>query len=184
MKLNLDVTHFVHPDSALDKEASFRSTSTYLVDRRLDMLPSLLTTELCSLRCTEDHLAFSVLWELTPAGEIVSVDFCKSIIRSKASMTYGEAQVVLDDPHSPASQDPVVQSVLWLNRFAKHFRNLRLEQGALTLASPEVRFQLDSSSQDPTDVMLYSLKESNALVEEWMLLANITVSTPWCSLDR
>jgi exosome complex exonuclease DIS3/RRP44 len=62
--LNVDVTYFVDPDSALDKEAAHRSTSTYLVERRLDMLPGYLTTQLCSLRSKEDHLAFSVIWEM------------------------------------------------------------------------------------------------------------------------
>ncbi len=77
-----DVSHFVHPDTPLDKEASLRSTSTYLVERRLDMLPGYLTTELCSLRSKEDHLAFSVLWEMDDEGNIYDVKFCKSVIHS------------------------------------------------------------------------------------------------------
>ena len=169
-----DVTHFVHPDTPLDKEAAHRATSTYLVERRLDMLPSLLTTELCSLRSKEDHLAFSVLWEFTPEGDIIDVSFCKSVIHSVASLTYGEAQAMLDAP----SDDPksVSMSVQLLNKLAKILRQRRIDMGALTLASPEVRFTLDAETKNPTDVTAYALKESNALVEEWMLLANITVS--------
>ena len=168
-----DVTYFVHPDSAIDKEAAHRSTSTYLVERRLDMLPGLLTTQLCSLRSKEDHLAFSVIWEMDDDANIYDVRFCKSAIHSVASLTYDEAQVMLD---SPSSSDKVNASVNLLNKLARILRQRRIDMGALTLASPEVRFKLDSETQNPTDVAMYALKESNALVEEWMLLANITVS--------
>jgi exosome complex exonuclease DIS3/RRP44 len=120
-----DVTHFCKPGSALDKEASHRCTSTYLVERRLDMLPSLLTTELCSLRSTEDHLAFSVIWEIDPEGQIVDVKFMKSVIRSVASLTYGEAQAMLDDP---STVDEVSASVRQLNVFARLFRQRRIDQ--------------------------------------------------------
>ncbi|CAM9455731.1 unnamed protein product [Pylaiella littoralis] len=167
-----DVTHFVAAGSALDQEASSRSTSTYLVERRLDMLPGMLTETLCSLKPNVDRFAFSVIWEMTPAGEIVDVDFCKSIIHSVAGLTYNEAQLMLDDPNV---QDVKAESVRRLNMLAKIFRKRRMDAGALTLASPEVRFVLDSESQNPTDVQMYALKETNALVEEFMLLANITV---------
>ncbi|CAM9386877.1 unnamed protein product [Ectocarpus sp. 13 AM-2016] len=167
-----DVTHFVEAGSALDQEASSRSTSTYLVERRLDMLPGMLTETLCSLKPNVDRFAFSVIWEMTPAGVIVDVDFCKSIIHSVAGLTYNEAQLMLDDPNI---QDVKAESVRRLNDLAKIFRKRRMDSGALTLASPEVRFVLDSESQNPTDVQMYALKETNALVEEFMLLANITV---------
>ena len=168
-----DVCYFVHPDTPLDKEASHRSTSTYLVERRLDMLPGFLTTELCSLRSKEDHLAFSVLWEMDDNGNIYDVKFCKSVIHSVASLTYDEAQAILDDP---SRLDTVCDSVRLLNKLARILRQRRIDAGALTLASSEVRFKLDSETQNPTDVTMYALKEANALVEEWMLLANITVS--------
>ena len=168
-----DVTYFVHPDTPLDKEAAHRATSTYLVERRLDMLPTLLTTELCSLRSKEDHLAFSVLWEFDDEGNIYDVQFCKSVIHSVASLTYDEAQTMLDDTHHTS---PVAESVRQLNKLARILRQRRIDMGALTLASQEVRFKLDQETQSPTDVTTYALKEANALVEEWMLLANITVS--------
>jgi exosome complex exonuclease DIS3/RRP44 len=169
-----DVTHFVKPGTALDKEAAERSTSTYLVDRRLDMLPSLLTTELCSLRCSEEHLAFSVLWEMDDEANILDVQFGKSVIASKASLTYDQAQVIIDSANGDLSS--LETSIKNLNKLAKILKKRRLDAGALTLASPEVRFKLDSESQDPTDLSLYNIKESNSMVEELMLLANITVS--------
>ena len=156
----------------MDKEAALRSTSTYLVERRLDMLPGLLTTDLCSLRSSEDHLAFSVIWEMDQEGNILSVDFFKSVIRSKASLTYEQAQNMLDAPNPT---DDINASVNRLNRLARIFRQRRIDTGALTLASPEVRFKFDERNVggNPTDVGMYQLSESNALVEEFMLLANM-----------
>ncbi|KAI8913679.1 hypothetical protein EDD86DRAFT_187525 [Gorgonomyces haynaldii] len=168
-----DVSYFVKPETPMDLEAQRRGTTVYLVDKRIDMLPSLLGTNLCSLRSNVDRLAFSCLWEMTPNADIVSVDFTKSVIRSKNSFTYDEAQARIDDPKQV---DPISTGIRNLNKIAKILRKRRLEQGALTLASPEVRFRMEDDSQDPVDVELKELKESNALVEEFMLLANIHVA--------
>ena len=170
-----DVTHFVKHGSAIDVEAADRSTSTYLVERRLDMLPGLLTTHLCSLRGGIDRFCFSCIWELDPDTlEVIRVDFHKSVIHSRAALTYDQAQLMLDDPDHQKGEVP--DAVRALNRVAVRLRAKRMEAGALTLASPEVRFKLDSETQDPTDVKMYNLKQANALVEEFMLFANITVA--------
>ncbi|KAE8890822.1 Exosome complex exonuclease RRP44 A [Phytophthora fragariae] len=196
-----DVTHFVAPGSPLDEEAADRGTSTYLVDRRLDMLPGLLTTKLCSLTDVEDHFAFSVLWELKLVGDnevqVIDVSFCKSLIRSVASLSYQQAQEFLDDPSAGGvyGQDTkpkkkkkgesekeferrqlLGSGIKTLNVIARRLRAKRIEAGALTLASPEVRFVLDTETQNPLDVQMYTLRDTNALVEEFMLLANITVA--------
>jgi len=92
-----DVTHFLKPGTAMDVEAALRATSVYLVQRRIDMLPKPLTEEICSLRGGEERLAFSVLWEVTPEADIVATRFTKSLIRSRAAMTYAEAQSRIDD---------------------------------------------------------------------------------------
>ena len=170
-----DVTHYVSAGSAMDLEAANRSTSTYLVNKRLDMLPALLTTDLCSLKANVDRYAFSVLWEVTPDAEIVDVDFKKTVIHSIAALTYQQAQSFIDQPDAH-SDDPQVGAVKRLASLARKFRGKRINAGALTLASPEVKFVLDSESLNPTDVQAYTLVEANALVEEFMLLANITVA--------
>jgi exosome complex exonuclease DIS3/RRP44 len=95
------VTHYVHAGTAIDLEAANRSTSTYLVNKRLDMLPSLLTTDLCSLKGNVDRYAFSVLWEVTPEAEILNVEFQKTIIHSIAALTYQQAQTMIDQPDDP-----------------------------------------------------------------------------------
>lgn len=118
--------------------------------------------------------AFSVLWEVTPEADIVDVDFKKSIIHSIAALTYQQAQGLIDEPK--ADGDIQVGAVKRLASLARKFRKRRIEAGALTLASPEVKFVLDSESLNPTDVQAYALLEANALVEEFMLLANVTVS--------
>jgi exosome complex exonuclease DIS3/RRP44 len=149
-----DVSHFVKPGTAMDDEAQRRGTTVYLVDRRIDMLPGLLGTNLCSLRSNVDRLAFSCIWEITPDGDILSCYQTKSIIRSKNSFTYDEAQKRLDDT---TLTDPISKGIKALNMIAKILRKRRMAAGALTLASPEVRFTLENGeSQDPVDVGMIS----------------------------
>ncbi|KAJ3036866.1 exosome catalytic subunit dis3 [Rhizophlyctis rosea] len=168
-----DVSHFVKPENAMDLEAQRRGTTVYLVEKRIDMLPPLLGTNLCSLRSHVDRLAFSCIWEITPDADVVKVRYTKSVIRSKASFTYDEAQARLEDPKL---DDPVSLGIKALNSLAKKLRARRIERGALTLASPEVRFRLENDQQDPVDVEMKEMKDTNALVEEFMLLANIYVA--------
>jgi exosome complex exonuclease DIS3/RRP44 len=168
-----DVTHFVKADTPLDREATQRSTTVYLVDRRIDMLPSLLGTNLCSLKSNVERFAFSCVWELTPDARILSTRFFKSIIASKASFTYDEAQARLENPND---DDPLGTSLKILNGLAKQLKARRIEAGALTLASPEVRFTLETETMNPVDVVLKEMKDANSMVEEFMLLANISVA--------
>jgi len=169
-----DVSYFVLPDNPMDAEAAARGTTVYLVDKRVDMLPPLLGTNLCSLRPHVERLAFSVIWELTPEAQIVNVRFTKSVIASKFAFTYEEAQVRKDDPHQ---QDELTQSIRLLNSLAIKLRQQRMDAGALNLASPEVKIHLDSAeSSGPIDVEQKEQRETNSLVEEFMLLANISVA--------
>lgn len=182
-----DVSHFIRPKTALDEEASNRGTTVYLADKRIDMVPELLSSNLCSLRSGEDRLAFSVIWEMTSGVQIVSTRFSKSIIQSRESLTYAEAQMRIDDK---SLSDEVTLSLRGLNALAKILKERRLEAGALTLASPEIRFEIDSETHDPIDLINKELKETNSLVEEFMLLANVSVakaiyeSFPDCALLR
>ncbi|VDC05343.1 unnamed protein product [Peniophora sp. CBMAI 1063] len=170
-----DVSHFVHPDNSMDSEAAARGTTVYLVDKRIDMLPSLLGTNLCSLRPFVERLAFSVIWELSPeTAEIVNVRFTKSVIASKQAFTYEEAQLRKDDA---SLNDPLTEGIRLLNSIAIKLKAGRMRAGALNLASPEVKIHLQSAeSSDPIDVEAKELHETNSLVEEFMLLANISVA--------
>ena len=182
-----DVSHFIRPGTALDEEAANRGTTVYLADKRIDMVPELLSSNLCSLRGGEERLAFSCLWKMTPSADVLSTSFCKSIIKSRVAFTYQEAQMRIDDP---SQTDEVTVGLRGLNRLAKILKQRRIDAGALTLASPEVRFEIDSETHDPIDLQTKELKETNSLVEEFMLLANISVARhiyeifPHCSLLR
>lgn len=172
-----DVSHFVLPNTALDIEAAYRSTTVYLVNRRIDMLPELLGTNLCSLKQDVDRYAFSCIWTMDMEGNILSTKFIKSIIKSSASLTYEMAQSKLDQYYNQINDisDPLVKSICLLNRLAKKLREKRLDHGALTLASPEVRFSMEQDDQ-PLDVEMKEMNDANILVEEFMLLANISVA--------
>ncbi|CAI7665325.1 unnamed protein product [Penicillium pancosmium] len=171
-----DVSHFVKPNNAMDLEASVRGTTVYLVDKRIDMLPHLLGTDLCSLKPYVERYAFSVLWEVTPNAEIVKSDFTKSVIRSREAFSYERAQLRIDDP---SQTDELTESMRNLLKFSKILRQKRYDAGALNLASPEVRIEADSDEVgDPlTDVKTKAMLDTNSLVEEFMLLANITVAS-------
>jgi exosome complex exonuclease DIS3/RRP44 len=169
-----DVSHFVLADTPIDSEAASRGTTVYLVDKRIDMLPALLGTNLCSLRPHVERLAFSVIWQLNDDADIMNVKFTKSVIASKAAFEYEEAQICKDDPNRT---DSLTQSIRLLNALAIKLKAKRMAAGALNLASPEVKINLGSAeSSDPIDVEQKELRETNSLVEEFMLLANISVA--------
>ncbi|XP_024947689.1 exosome complex exonuclease RRP44 isoform X2 [Cephus cinctus] len=182
-----DVSHFIRPGTALDDEAALRATTVYLVDKRIDMVPELLSSNLCSLRGNEERFAFSCIWEMDHDANVIEKKFCKSIIRSRQAMTYEEAQLKIDDK---TQKDAIAFSLRRLNELAKKLKKRRMDNGALVLASPEIRFQVDSETHDPIDVEAKKLRETNAMVEEFMLLANITVAQkivaefPECAMLR
>ena len=182
-----DVTHFVAPDTPMDAEAAARGTTVYLVDKRIDMLPMLLGTDLCSLKPHVERFVFSAVWELTPDADVVSVDFAKSAIASRAAFSYEQAQNRIDDP---AAQDELAVGMRTLLALATKLRRRRMDAGALNLASPELRIEAGAeTSSDPIaaananaetnvaiDVKTKPLLATNSLVEEFMLLANTAVA--------
>lgn len=172
-----DVTYFLKPDTALDKEAQQRCTTVYLVERRTDMLPSLLTTDLCSLVGGQPRLSFSVFWELdAETGEQregVEPEFCKGVILSRGALSYQQAQNRIDAVKTDSSI--LTKGLRNLNELAKKIRKKRKDAGALELASQEMKFELNEN-QDPTAVKEYIHYDTNRMVEEMMLLANTTVA--------
>jgi len=166
-----DVSHFIRPGTAIDKEAADRSTTVYLTDRRIDMVPELLSSNLCSLRGGVERFAFSCVWEMTPNAEIVSTKFHKSIIKSRSAMTYEEAQNKIDDKNDESS---IASSLRILLKLSRELKQRRVDNGALVLASSEVRFNVDSETADPIEVQAKVPRETNSMVEEFMLAANIS----------
>lgn len=121
-----DVSHFIRPGNALDKEAASRATTVYLVDKRIDMVPELLSSNLCSLRGGVERFAFSCVWEMDENAKILETRFHKSVIKSRSAMTYEEAQLIIDDP---TKQDDIAQGLRRLNSLAKILKRKRIDNG-------------------------------------------------------
>lgn len=169
-----DVSHFVKPNNAMDAEATARATTVYLVDKRIDMLPMLLGTDLCSLKPYVERYAFSTIWEVTPDADVVSASFTKSVILSREGFSYEQAQKRIDDK---SATDDLTKGMRILLALSQKLRQKRMDAGALNLSSPEVRIEADSESSDSlADVKTKAHLATNSLVEEFMLLANITVA--------
>lgn len=166
-----DVSHYVRPGSALDNEAQKRTTSVYLVDRTIPMLPEAISNGLCSLRENEDKLAYSAIFEIDiTTGTVLSEWFGRTIIRSNKRFTYEEAQYILDN-----KKGVFVDELLLLNNLAKRYEEERSQKGALNFETHEVKFVLDTEGV-PLDVKVKERIDTNKLIEEFMLLANNRVA--------
>ncbi len=161
-----DVSHFVQPDTELDKEAYKKATSVYLPDRVNPMLPEQISNVLCSLRPHEDKLTFSAVFQMTPKGQVKQYWLGKTIIHSNHRFTYEEVQEIIE------KEDGLyLDEVLLLNNIAQRLRKKRFDAGAINFSSTEVRFKLDENSK-PIGIMVKESKEAHQLIEEFMLLAN------------
>lgn len=165
-----DVSHYVKKDSALDLEANERGNSVYFVGRVIPMLPEKLSNQICSLVPNEDRLTYSVIVEVTPRGKIIDYSVNKTIINSKRRFTYEEAQKVIEDEVGDLAED-----ILLLNKIAEIYRKKRMREGSFNFISPEVKFNLDENGV-PVSITIKQTKQSNMLVEEFMLLANKLVA--------
>lgn len=166
-----DVTHYVKPDSIIDKEGYKRATSVYLVDRTVPMLPEKLSNKLCSLRPNEEKLCFSVIFHIDDAAKVQAYNICKTVILSDRRFTYEEAQQIIE-----TEEGDLKEEILVLDKLAKTLRAQRFEKGAIAFERTEVRFEIDAKGK-PLSVYFKEAKDSNKLIEEFMLLANRTVAT-------
>jgi ribonuclease R len=166
-----DVTHYVQERTALEEEAFERSTSVYLVDRTIPMLPERLSNELCSLRPNEDKLTFAAVFELDSNAQIVKEWFGRTIIHSDKRFSYEGAQEVLET----ATGDYAAELKL-LNDYAHKLRKERFRKGAVNFETTEVKFKLDENGK-PLAVIPKVRKDAHKLIEEFMLLANKRVAT-------
>ena len=168
-----DVSHYVKPGTAIDREAYERGTSVYLVDRTIPMLPEKLCNDVCSLRQDEEKLCFSVVMEMDAKGKVLKSWMGKTVICSNRRMAYEEAQAVIDSGVSDGTD--VADAILALHSIATVLRTARYKSGAINFESQEVKFQLDENAH-PIGVYIKESKEANWLIEEFMLLANKTVA--------
>jgi len=174
-----DVSHYVRPGSALDREARARGNSVYLVDRVLPMLPEELSNGLCSLRPHEDRLTQSCFIEFTPKLAVRKVEFALSVIRSRHRLTYKEASALL---RSHADGDELTHELKKMWRLALKLRQQRFVQGSLDLDFPEVKVRLDKHGK-PIGIEKIHYDISHQLIEEFMLAANEAVARHLCNLQ-
>ena len=165
-----DVTHYLKEGTALDREALERSTSVYLVDRCIAMLPEKLSNNLCSLVPEEDRLVFSAVFQFDEKYNILHEWFGKSIIHSDKRYTYDEAQEALDDNDAPNHK-----VLTKLNDIAHNLRDKKMSSGAIAFESDEFKFQLDENNV-PVGIYLKERKDVHMLIEDFMLLANKSVA--------
>ncbi|KAA3440407.1 ribonuclease R [Rufibacter hautae] len=161
-----DVTHYVQPNSRLEKEAYRRATSVYLVDRTIPMLPERLSNGLCSLRPHEDKLTFSVVFEMDDNAKVHNYWVGRTIIHSDRRFAYEEAQEVIE-----TGEGDYAQEILKLNELAKKFKDKRFQNGAVNFETIEVKFKLDENGK-PLHLYVKERKDAHKLIEEFMLLAN------------
>lgn len=165
-----DVSHYVIPNSALDKEAYQRATSVYLVDRVIPMLPEHLSNGVCSLRPNEDKLCFSAVFEMDEKAHILHQWFGRTIIHSNRRFTYEEAQEIIENKTGDFAEE-----ILKLNELAHILRVEKFKNGAISFESAEVKFKLDEFSR-PIGVYVKERKDAHKLIEDFMLLANKKVA--------
>lgn len=166
-----DVTHYVKPHSIIDEEGLERATSVYLVDRVIPMLPEVLSNFVCSLRPQEEKLCFSAVFEMDEHANIVKEWFGKTVIFSDRRFSYEEVQEIIE-----TGKGDYKDEILTLDKLAKKLRAERTKDGSIFFDKEEVKFHLDKDGV-PIDVYFKVQKDSNKLIEDFMLLANKHVAT-------
>lgn len=161
-----DVTHFVPEGGIIDQEAVKRATSVYLVDRTVPMLPEHLSNFICSLRPDEEKLTYSCIFTINDLAEVIDYKIARTVIKSDRRFTYEEAQEIIE-----TGKGDFATEVLRLNDLAKKLREKRFASGAIAFERSEVRFEIDDTGK-PVSVFFKESKDSNKLIEEFMLLAN------------
>lgn len=167
-----DVTHYVKPNSELEREAILRATSVYLVDRTIPMLPERLSNGLCSLRPNEEKCTFSAVFELNENAEVMNEWFGRTVTYSDRRFTYEEAQERIE-----TGEGDYAEEINTLNGLAKKMKTQRFKEGAISFETVELVFKLDDDGKTPLGMFAKERKEAHKLVEEFMLLANKKVAT-------
>ena len=165
-----DVSHYIIPGSKLDEESFNRSTSVYLVDRCVPMLPERLSNGICSLKPNEDRLTFSVIFTINKMGDVLNTWHGKTIIHSDRKYSYEEAQEIIEGVDGDFHKE-----IRLLNDISKKLRVKRMKNGSIDIGGVEVRFILDVDKK-PIGVYFKEQKDSNKLIEEYMLLANKAIA--------
>lgn len=165
-----DVSHYVKPNSALDRAAYKRATSVYLVDRVAPMLPERLSNLICSLRPDEEKLCFAVVFEMDDNAKVHKQWIGRTVIKSAKRFTYDEVQKLIKQPKGPFSKE-----ITLLNKLATKLREVRFKNGSIAFETVELKFELDVQGV-PIGLFQKEHNESHMLIEDFMLLANQAVA--------
>uniref|UniRef100_A0A6G1SHV5 DIS3-like exonuclease 2 n=1 Tax=Aceria tosichella TaxID=561515 RepID=A0A6G1SHV5_9ACAR len=185
-----DVSHFVREMSSVDYFARQRTTSVYLVNRVIPMLPRPLCEHMCSLNPDEPKLTFSVIWKMDKYGRVIDEWFGKTIIKSCVKLSYEQAQDLIDRPDNISwieedvnmprlrsfDWNRISKAVITLNRIAQNMRTKRFSDGALRIDNVKIKYELDQESGLPTGFSFETRTDANYLIEEFMLKANMSVA--------
>ena len=165
-----DVSYYIKPGTAIDKEAYVRGTSIYLVDRVIPMLPERLSNQLCSLQPDKDRLCFSVVFEMDENARVLNEWFGKTIIHSNRRFSYDEVQEIIE-----SMEGDYTEEIRVFNKLATKLREERFRKGSFNFETQEIRFKLDEKGK-PVEIYLREMKDANKLIEDFMLLANRKVA--------
>ncbi|MGE0764154.1 MAG: ribonuclease R [Bdellovibrionales bacterium] len=169
-----DVSHYVKPGTGIDQDAYERGTSTYFPNFVAPMLPEKLSNELCSLKPKVPRLSFVSEMQLSFTGDLLDSQFYEAVIESKARVTYGEAQEVIDN-NIPKDLAHVAADIKRAGDLAKILMAKRFKEGSLDLEIPETELEIDETGQ-PVDVLQSERLFAHRLIEELMLMANVAVA--------
>ncbi|KAJ8948639.1 hypothetical protein NQ318_022706 [Aromia moschata] len=182
-----DAAYYLEEGTELDQIVSRKATSIYLVNETYHMLPVELCLH-CSLLPGQDKLSFSVFWEMTEEAEIINKRFTRTVINSCSQLAYEHAQIIIENPdkhvsdhefppiHNGYSTKEIKRAVEILQKIAVKLRDRRIQNGALKIDQVKLSYSLDPRTGEPVDFWKYENKESHRLIEEFMLLANISVA--------
>ncbi len=171
-----DVSYYVKEGTELYKEAYDRSTSVYLVDRVIPMLPHKLSNGICSLNPNVDRLAISCVMEINPNGKVVNHDIFESVIRSRKQMTYNNVNKILKNEEIPEGYEEFSEDLKLMNELAKILRKNKLNRGYLDFDASEAKILVDEKGK-PYDIVLRVQDDAENLIEDFMIAANETVAT-------
>ncbi len=172
-----DVSHYVVPDSPLDREAYQRGTSVYFPTRVLPMLPEQLSNNLCSLVPDQDRYTFTAILDFDSSGQLLNKEFCKSLIRSRYRMTYNQVSEMLVDkePELCRRYADLLPSLVWMGELGAQLGKQRDERGSIGFEIPEANIEIGDHDQ----VAAITHRERNPahhIIEEFMLAANEAVA--------
>lgn len=172
-----DVSHYVHEDSKLDKEAFARGTSVYLIDKVLPMLPAELSNGICSLTAGQDRLAITCMMDIDNKGKVMRHDIFKSVIHVNERMTYTEVNRIIidDDPETKTRYRDLVDDFRLMKELADIIRRERDSRGALDFDFPESKIIVDENSF-PIEIKPFVRGVGEMLIEDFMIKANETVA--------